>query len=117
MLVDTSPTPPPPATSTTPAAPQPPQIPAHLKKPNAQTQALINQRVRQEFEKSLSMPAGYVFAIGSSGVAADTTIEALERELEPLRFVHAAELEREIIEGDHHSGLGSVVQLVASKSA
>ena len=45
------------------------------------------------------------------------TIEALERELEPLRFVHAAELEREIIEGDHHSGLGSVVQLVASKSA
>jgi len=44
------------------------------------------------------------------------TMEGLRKELEPLRFVHAAELEREILEGDHHSGVGSVVQVVARKS-
>jgi hypothetical protein len=44
------------------------------------------------------------------------TMEGLRKELEPLRFVHAAELEREIIEGDHHSGVGSVVQVIARKT-
>ena len=45
------------------------------------------------------------------------TLEGLTKELEPLRLAHAAEIEREIIEGNHHSGVGSVVQVVARKPA
>ena len=44
------------------------------------------------------------------------TIEGLRNELDPLRFVHATEFEREIVEGDHHSGVGSVVQVIARKT-
>ena len=43
------------------------------------------------------------------------TIEGLRSELEPLEFVHAEEREREIVEGTHHTGIGSVVQVIARK--
>jgi SAM-dependent methyltransferase len=43
------------------------------------------------------------------------TIEDLRSELEPLEFVHAEEREREIVEGTHHTGVGSVVQVIARK--
>jgi SAM-dependent methyltransferase len=43
------------------------------------------------------------------------TIEGLRSELEPLELVHAEEREREIVEGSHHTGIGSVVQVIARK--
>jgi hypothetical protein len=43
------------------------------------------------------------------------TLEALRDELAPLEFVHAVELEREILEGPGHSGVGAVVQVIAHK--
>jgi len=43
------------------------------------------------------------------------TIEGLRVELEPLEFVHADEREREIVEGTHHTGVGSVVQVIARR--
>ncbi|MCB9395517.1 MAG: class I SAM-dependent methyltransferase [Acidimicrobiaceae bacterium] len=43
------------------------------------------------------------------------TVEALRRELEGLEFEHAAELEREVIEGAGHSGMASVVQVIARR--
>jgi len=45
------------------------------------------------------------------------TVEGLRGELEPLEFVHAQEREREIVEGTHHTGIGSVVQVIARKGA
>jgi hypothetical protein len=44
------------------------------------------------------------------------TLAGLRDELAPLEFVHAVETEREVIEGRGHSGVGSVVQVVARKS-
>jgi SAM-dependent methyltransferase len=44
------------------------------------------------------------------------TVDGLARELGTLEFVHAAELDREIIEGTNHTGVGSVVQLIARRS-
>lgn len=41
------------------------------------------------------------------------TAESLRRELPGLRFRHLVELEREVIEGIYHTGLGSVVQAIA----
>ncbi len=41
----------------------------------------------------------------------------LERELEGLTFVHARELDREVVEGRSHTGLSAVVQVVAVKKA
>jgi len=43
------------------------------------------------------------------------TIEGLRSELESLEFVYAEEREREIVEGTHHTGIGSVVQVIARK--
>ncbi|WP_432823373.1 SAM-dependent methyltransferase [Trichloromonas sp.] len=43
------------------------------------------------------------------------TLEGLKEELAGLTFDHAAELERDIIEGRLHFGRGAVVQLVARK--
>jgi SAM-dependent methyltransferase len=43
------------------------------------------------------------------------TLESLRRELEPLEFVHAEELEREVVEGGGHTGIGAVVQVIARK--
>jgi SAM-dependent methyltransferase len=41
----------------------------------------------------------------------------LTTELAGLEFLHAAELEREVREGSYHTGLASVVQLVARRGA
>ena len=48
------------------------------------------------------------------GNSADTmqTKESLTLELPRLKFTHLIELEREIIEGTYHTGIGSVVQAV-----
>jgi len=43
------------------------------------------------------------------------TLKLLRTELAGLRFIHARELEREVIEGKFHTGRGAVVQVVAVK--
>ena len=43
------------------------------------------------------------------------TLEALREELAGLEFLHARELEREVVEGRYHTGTGSVVQVLARK--
>jgi 2-polyprenyl-3-methyl-5-hydroxy-6-metoxy-1,4-benzoquinol methylase len=43
------------------------------------------------------------------------TSNSLRQELPGLIFHHVAELQREVVEGTGHSGLGAVVQLVAGK--
>jgi SAM-dependent methyltransferase len=40
---------------------------------------------------------------------------ALREELSGLQFIHAAELERSVVEGSGHTGVGAVVQLIARK--
>ncbi|QQS48251.1 MAG: class I SAM-dependent methyltransferase [Acidobacteriota bacterium] len=51
------------------------------------------------------------------GSSADTmqTKESLSRELAGLKFKHLIELEREVIEGIYHTGIGAVVQAIAVK--
>jgi SAM-dependent methyltransferase len=43
------------------------------------------------------------------------SIETLRLELAGLKFRHLIELEREVIEGSYHTGIGAVVQAIASK--
>ena len=52
------------------------------------------------------------------GKSADTMIskESLTDELSELSFIHFLELERNVVEGIYHTGLGAVVQLIASKT-
>jgi hypothetical protein len=45
------------------------------------------------------------------------SLDDLARELAGLKFLHACELEREVREGVYHTGLASVVQLVAGRGA
>jgi len=53
---------------------------------------------------------------GGPSVAEMTmSLDTLADELAPLEFQHAVELERNVIEGAGHSGVGAVVQLVARK--
>ena len=42
-------------------------------------------------------------------------LEALEQELHGLTFLHAVEMDREVVEGKYHTGTGAVVQIVARK--
>lgn len=51
------------------------------------------------------------------GTSADTmqTKESLLLELAGLKFIHLIELEREVVEGVYHTGLGAVVQAIAVK--
>ena len=51
------------------------------------------------------------------GKSADsmTTKESLSLELEGLTFRHLLELEKDVVEGIYHTGLGAVVQAIASK--
>jgi SAM-dependent methyltransferase len=44
------------------------------------------------------------------------TLNLLRTELAGLRFIHARELERDIVEGKFHTGRGAVVQVVAIKT-
>ena len=53
---------------------------------------------------------------GGPAVAEMTmTLAGLREELAGLEFVHAEELEREVIEGVGHTGVGAVVQVLARK--
>ena len=45
------------------------------------------------------------------------TKESLTLELPGLKFRHLVELERDVIEGIYHTGVGAVVQAIASKEA
>ena len=45
------------------------------------------------------------------------SLDDLQRELAGLEFLHAQELEREVREGMYHTGLASVVQIVARRTA
>ncbi len=43
------------------------------------------------------------------------TLELLRQELHGLDFIHAVELERQVVEGKLHTGVGAVVQVLAVK--
>ena len=43
------------------------------------------------------------------------TLDLLRDELVGLEIIHAEELDRDIIEGAGHSGIGAVVQFIARK--
>ena len=43
-------------------------------------------------------------------------VTELQQELQPLKFIHAIEVEREILEGRLHTGIGAVAQLIAVKT-
>lgn len=43
------------------------------------------------------------------------TLQGLEEELRGLKFEYAAELDRNVVEGRFHTGLGAVVQLIGRK--
>ncbi len=54
---------------------------------------------------------------GPQSVEMTMTLIALEVELAPLEFLHAVETERVVAEGPGHSGIASVVQIIARKVA
>ncbi len=61
-------------------------------------------------------PAHLAFGTGGPKEAAlCMTLEALERELEGLRFLVARECERDVIEGAYHTGRSAVVQVCAER--
>lgn len=52
---------------------------------------------------------------GPQSVEMTMTMSALEQELTPLEFLHAAETERVVVEGTGHTGSAAVVQVIARK--
>lgn len=54
---------------------------------------------------------------GPSEASRFMTLEDLREELRGLEFVHARELQRDVIEGRYHTGPAEVVQLVARRPA
>jgi SAM-dependent methyltransferase len=52
---------------------------------------------------------------GGTSVDVMQSKESLSLELTGLKFKHLVELERDVIEGTYHTGIGAVVQLIASK--
>ena len=52
---------------------------------------------------------------GGNSVDLMQSKESLSRELAGLKFKHLIELERSVIEGRYHTGVGAVVQAIASK--
>jgi hypothetical protein len=52
---------------------------------------------------------------GGNSVDSMQSKESLSLELAGLEFKHLMELEREVIEGIYHTGIGSVVQVIATK--
>ncbi len=52
---------------------------------------------------------------GGNSVDVMQSQETLSQELAGLKFQHLIELERDIIEGIYHTGIGAVVQAIASK--
>jgi SAM-dependent methyltransferase len=63
-------------------------------------------------------PAQLAFNTGGPrDIALLPTLAALRPELAGLEFLHGAEIERAIVEGDGHTGRGAVVQVVARRPA
>ncbi len=61
-------------------------------------------------------PAQIKLGTGGPAVAEMTmSLDALQQELEGLVLKHAVELERNIVEGRFHTGIGAVVQVIAVK--
>ena len=54
---------------------------------------------------------------GAVAVELMQTAASLRAELPGLDFVHLVELEREVVEGTFHTGLGAVVQAIGIKPA
>lgn len=52
---------------------------------------------------------------GGNSVDVMQSVESLSLELSGLRFKHLIELERDVREGVYHTGIGSVVQAIATK--
>jgi SAM-dependent methyltransferase len=52
---------------------------------------------------------------GGNSVDVMQSKESLSRELAGLKFKHLIELERDVVEGIYHTGMGAVVQAIASK--
>lgn len=52
---------------------------------------------------------------GGNSVDAMTSKESLIHDLKGLKFIRLAELERSVVEGSYHKGLGAVVQAIAQK--
>jgi SAM-dependent methyltransferase len=52
---------------------------------------------------------------GGNSVDVMQSEESLSLELAGLKFTHLIELERDVIEGIYHTGMGSVVQAIATK--
>jgi SAM-dependent methyltransferase len=53
---------------------------------------------------------------GPQSIELLASLDDLKRELAGLEFLHAQELEREVREGQYHTGLASVVQIVARRA-
>ena len=61
-------------------------------------------------------PAQLQHGTGGPATAEMTmTAELIAEELAGLHFSHLVELEREVVEGTHHTGTGAVVQAIATK--
>ena len=54
---------------------------------------------------------------GGNSVDVMQTKVSLTSELAGLEFQHLVELERDVIEGKYHTGIGAVVQAIASEQA
>jgi SAM-dependent methyltransferase len=54
---------------------------------------------------------------GPQSIEMLASLDELKRELAGLEFLHAQELEREVREGQYHTGLASVVQIVARRGS
>ena len=54
---------------------------------------------------------------GGSSIDTMQTKDSLRLELEGLTFKHLIELERDVVEGIYHTGLGAVVQAIAIKES
>lgn len=86
----------------------------------------IRRRVHEQVERGLAPGGLYVLegysihqlSLGTGGprsVDLLLTLDALRAELAGLELLHAAEIERDIHEGELHSGRSAVVQIVARK--
>lgn len=92
----------------------------------AHVPSLIRQSVHAQMSKALK-PGGRLLleAYTPSQVGQGTggppavelmmDLDSLRTEIIGLRFDHAVELDREVVEGVGHTGVGSVVQLIATK--
>jgi len=53
---------------------------------------------------------------GGSSVAVMQSKQSLTNELKGLDFIHLAEIERNVVEGIYHTGVGAVIQAIAQKN-